>query len=122
VKTKSRRPRTSEVMGMRFVRDGIRDSIRDDTVFLLERDDGLDLLEWLGLGRPEFGAIEARVLAPLCRRRLWPMPRNVDAAVVEIDPRDGTRRQRPAGTLCRWTLRLLQLAEQGDRQSIISFG
>jgi hypothetical protein len=37
---------------------------------------GLDLLEWLGLGRPAFGAVDVRELLPLCRRRLWPIPRN----------------------------------------------
>lgn len=37
---------------------------------------GLSFFEWLGLGRPEFGAIPSRELAPLCRRRLWPIPRN----------------------------------------------
>jgi hypothetical protein len=42
----------------------------------MPRDTGLAFLEWLGLGRPEFGAVSARALAPLCRRRLWPMPRN----------------------------------------------
>ena len=35
------------------------------------REEGLALLDWLGLGRPEFGAIPARELAPRCRRRLW---------------------------------------------------
>jgi hypothetical protein len=40
------------------------------------RQEGLDLLEWLGLGRPEFGAIRARELAPRCRRRLWAIERN----------------------------------------------
>jgi hypothetical protein len=42
----------------------------------LPRREALDLLEWLGLGRPEFGAVEVRVLLPLCRRRLWPERRN----------------------------------------------
>lgn len=42
----------------------------------LPRERALDLFEWLGLGRPEMGAIEARALAPVCRRRLWPIPRN----------------------------------------------
>lgn len=42
----------------------------------LPRETALDLFEWVGLGRPEMGAIEARALAPLCRRRLWPIPRN----------------------------------------------
>lgn len=52
------------------------------TPFLeVRRRDALDLLAWLGLDRPEFGAIEARELLPLCRRRLWLVDRNVDAAV-----------------------------------------
>ncbi len=42
----------------------------------LPRSEGLDLLDWLGLGRPEFGAIAARDLAPRCRRRLWNIERN----------------------------------------------
>lgn len=42
----------------------------------LPRSEGLDLLDWLGLGRPEFGAIAARELAPRCRRRLWNIERN----------------------------------------------
>ncbi len=42
----------------------------------LPRSEGLDLLDWLGLGRPEFGAISARELAPRCRRRLWADARN----------------------------------------------
>lgn len=42
----------------------------------LPRTEGLDLLDWLGLGRPEFGAIAARELAPRCRRRLWDIARN----------------------------------------------
>ena len=36
----------------------------------MPREEGLALLEWLGLGRPDFGAIPARDLAPRCRRRL----------------------------------------------------
>ncbi len=47
-----------------------------ETLLELPRTEALALLEWLGLGRPEFGAIEVRVLLPLCRRRLWPEPRN----------------------------------------------
>lgn len=43
----------------------------------LPRPDALALLEWLGLGRPDFGAIEVNILLPLCRRRLWPEPRNL---------------------------------------------
>lgn len=40
-------------------------------MMVVRRDVGLALLEWLGLGRPDFGAIAARELAPRCRRRLW---------------------------------------------------
>jgi hypothetical protein len=42
----------------------------------IPRAQGLDLLESLGLGRPDFGAIAARELAPRCRRRLWAIARN----------------------------------------------
>lgn len=45
-------------------------------VLELPRPAALSLLEWLGLGRPEFGAVEVSILLPLCRRRLWPEPRN----------------------------------------------
>jgi hypothetical protein len=45
------------------------------------RAEGLDLLDWLGLGRPDFGAIPARELAPRCRRRLWNVDRNADASL-----------------------------------------
>jgi hypothetical protein len=42
-------------------------------VFLdLDRSAGLDLVEWLGLGRAEFGALTASDLLARCRRRLWP--------------------------------------------------
>jgi hypothetical protein len=61
----------------------------------LSREDGLDLLEWLGLGRPEFGAIDVRELLPLCRRRLWPEPRNVDPERCDVSGAT----VRPAGAL-----------------------
>lgn len=46
---------------------------------VLTRREGLELLEWLGLGRPEFGALPVREIAPRCRRRLWPIARNARA-------------------------------------------
>ena len=64
---------------MRFALDGQR------ALLELSRDDGLDLLEWIGLGRAEFGAVEVSVLLPLCRRRLWPEARNVDPARLGAD-------------------------------------
>lgn len=78
---------------------------------VLPRDSALDLLEWLGLGRPEFGALSGRELAPLCRRRLWPLPRNLDAA----------RGDRPRGTLRTLTAQLLQVAEEADERAV-TFG
>lgn len=50
----------------------------------LPRAEGLALLDWLGLGQPEFGAIKARELAPLCRRRLWAVARNAEPRMREI--------------------------------------
>lgn len=47
----------------------------------VRREEGLDLLDWLGLGRPDFGAIPARELAPRCRRRLWDVERNAHASL-----------------------------------------
>jgi hypothetical protein len=49
------------------------------------RAEGLALLEWLGLGRPEFGALDVRELLPRCRRRLWPERRNLaEPRLVEL--------------------------------------
>lgn len=83
----------------------------ESTPMALPRAEGLDLLEWLGLGRPEFGALTGRKLAPLCRRRLWPMPRNLDPA----------RGDRPRGTLRMRTAQLLALAEQAGER-VVMFG
>lgn len=69
----------------------------------LAREHGLDLLEWLDLGRTEFGAIEARKLAPLCRRRLWDVERNANPV------------------LRGWTSQLLSIAEAAGER-IILFG
>jgi hypothetical protein len=78
----------------------------------LGRDDALDLLQWLGLERPEFGAVRRSELAALCRRRLWPMPRNIDPAVPN---------RRPAGTLRAATADMLAFVEQFDG-SHVTFG
>jgi hypothetical protein len=59
-----------------------RDRVREASPMLdVPRDEGLALLEWLGLGRPEFGAIPARELAPRCRRRLWDIARNANPSL-----------------------------------------
>jgi hypothetical protein len=57
---------------MRFIAFGVPSA----AALVVSRREGLELLDWLGLGRPEFGAIDANDLAPRCRRRLWPIPRN----------------------------------------------
>lgn len=92
--------------------------VERECMMTLRREDALDLLDWIGLPREDFGAIDARQLAPLCRRRLWPMPRNVDAAVHGRRP-DGTLFVvRPAGTLRRWTEILLRLAEHAGQGTV----
>jgi hypothetical protein len=78
---------------------------------LVPRAEALDLLDWLGLGRPEFGAIDARELAPRCRRRLWPLPRNLDPA----------KAGRPRGTLRQRTAQLLAVAEEAGELPV-TFG
>lgn len=67
----------------------------------LDREQGLDLLEWLDLGRGEFGAIEARELAPRCRRRLWDVGRNANPV------------------LRGWTSQLLAIAESAGERFIL---
>ncbi|MDB4935416.1 MAG: hypothetical protein JWP87_2388 [Labilithrix sp.] len=58
-----------------------RSSLPTERLLDVPRDEGLDLLDWLGLGRPDFGAIPARELAPRCRRRLWDVPRNAQPSL-----------------------------------------
>jgi len=57
---------------LRFMAAGLPNA----PVLDLAREEALDLLDWLGFGRPEFGAIDPRDLAPRCRRRLWDVERN----------------------------------------------
>ena len=75
-------------------------------MMVVPREEGLALLEWLGLGRPDFGAISGRELAPRCRRRLWP----VFAAASGADP---VRVER--------TRELLAIAEQAG-EGMVVFG
>ncbi len=81
----------------------------------VSHEDGLDLLEWLGLGRAEFGAVEVRILLPLCRRRLWPEPRNIDP------PRQRGARTREAGTLQHLTSTLAEIAARTP-EALVHFG
>ena len=90
---------------------------RQAVVLDVPRQDGLDLLAWLGLDQPEFGRMAARALAPLCRRRLWPMARNVDPAQPGIR---GTSRPRAPGTLRAYTQQLLTCL--GAQDGAVVFG
>jgi len=63
---------------IRFASAGVVLSEVASPILEIPRFEGLALLEWLGLGRPDFGAIAARELAPRCRRRLWAVERNDD--------------------------------------------
>jgi hypothetical protein len=93
---------------MRFVLEG--GAPAGGALLALRRVDALDLLEWLGVDRPEFGRIAARELAALCRRRLWPIARNLDAACGA----------RPAGALRAFTEELL--ASLDGSEGAVVFG
>lgn len=71
-----------------------------------------ELLEWLGYGPERFGSMPASDLAARCRRRLWPMPRNMDPA----------KNGRPEGTLRDLTERLLRMAAQASAEDDVMFG
>lgn len=76
-----------------------------------------DLLAWLDLPCEElYGQAPAREVAAKCRRRLWDIPRNHDAALDEIQLSErAVVSGRPAGYLREKTQRLLKLAEMiGD--------
>jgi hypothetical protein len=94
---------TSTFSQIRFAAAGV--VLADVAAPILEipRASGLALLEWLGLGRPDFGAIAARELAPRCRRRLWSVARNDDPA------------------LRRFTSQLLSVAESAG-EGVVLFG
>jgi hypothetical protein len=112
------RRRPQHTHRMRFAREG--EPGEAGVLLDLPREDALDLLEWLGLGRPEFGRIAVRELAPLCRRRLWPMPRNVDEARAIADAAGYRTDRRAAGTLHAWTEELL--GSLANAESAVLFG
>lgn len=88
----------------------------------VDREDGLDLLEWLGLGRAEFGAIEASTLGPLCRRRLWPEPRNARPFVSAAASGGHARaRMRETATLARLASRVVSALKEAAG-AVVHFG
>ena len=112
------RRRSQNTHRMRFALEG--QPVEAGVLLDLPREDALDLLEWLGLGRPEFGRIAARELAPQCRRRLWPMPRNVDEACAIAGAGGNRTERRAAGTLRAWTEELL--GSLANAESAVLFG
>lgn len=81
----------------------------------------LDLLEWLGMPRVEYGHVKATELAAKCRRRLWDEERNHDPVVEGFERKTPGRATlvsfgRDAGYLRNKTERLLQICEAaGDK-------
>lgn len=57
----------------------IREGLVRTGIVSMPREEGMALLDWLGFGRSEFGAVAARELAPRCRRRLWQVHGNTPA-------------------------------------------
>ena len=101
---------------------------RPDTYFELNERDCSDLLQWLWLEPDDFGYLSAPDLAARCRRRTWPIPRNVDPAVLPKNPvpgRGGAVREavagRPAGYLRSCVCALLLLAEKAGPEGQILF-
>ena len=74
----------------------------DHTSFDVPLADTLAMFDSLGLEVTDFGALEARTVAPLCRRRLWPA-------------------RAPRLALRKWIEQLLALAERaGDGMILFS--
>ena len=99
---------------------------RPDTYVQMSPEDCEDFLRWLGYPATDFGFLEARDCAARCRRRLWPISRNMDPAIPSKTQRIGGRllilaNARPAGYLQARTKELLHLAERaGDGKILFS--
>ncbi len=96
---------------------------RPETFFSLPAEDARDLLAWIGYERDVWGALEARDCAARCRRRLWPISRNLDAAREEgcttVQGRKVVVRARPAGYLLAKTEELLTFCERAGDQHLL---
>ena len=94
----------------------------DDQWINISNQNAADLLVWLGLPVEHLvGELPARELAALCRRRLWPEPRNLDPEVPDQISNRFYCFGRPNGYLRQRTAELLHLAElAGD--GLISWG
>jgi len=95
----------------------VRDRLRGGLVTMsLPREEGMALLDSLGFGRSEFGAVAARELAPRCRRLLW--------EVYSNDPAGPRPTSTPSPSIERRRARvreLLTLAEAAG-EDLVMFG
>jgi hypothetical protein len=100
---------------------------RPETFVELDEENSNDLLHWLGMEPDNFGCVEASDLAARCRRRLWPMARNVDPEIAPHSERSGGSAirlmvgGRPEGYLHARTEELLKLAERAGFEGQILF-
>lgn len=91
---------------------------KPETYVAVSEANAIDLLEWLWYPGNVFGCLEAAEVMARCKRRLWPLARNMDPAVPgrEEVGRGGNVRLlvlgREAGFLHSKTEELLKLAER----------
>ncbi len=100
---------------------------KPETFVQLSEVDALDLLRWLDLPAEDFGVVEASELAARCRRRQWPIARNVDQAVPARNVRAVNSNvtyavpARKEGYLRAKTNEILRLAERAGSDGRILF-
>ena len=88
----------------------------------LSNQNAADLLAWLGIASEYLvGDMPARELAALCRRRLWPEPRNIDPEVPAVFSDRFYAFGRLIGYLRQRTADLLHLAEVAG-EGVITWG
>ena len=105
--------------------NGVR-STEDLPEINLCNDNASDLLRWLGLPDELLSEHPARDLAARCRRRMWPIQRNIDPPRKEYaDGGDGQalliRAGRREGYLRHQVERLLQVAQVAG-EGMVSWG
>jgi hypothetical protein len=106
-------------MSVTFHIEGLRPDYDDPATFVNLHNEGAgDLLEWLGLPRQLWGEIDARELAPRCRRRLWDVARNDDAGRAPLVEGRFIDCGRRPGYLRERTAELLRLAERAGEARV----
>lgn len=100
---------------------------KPETFVSLSEVDALDLLQWLGFPAEDFGVVDAPDLAARCRRRQWPLARNIDPALPARNMRAVNSNvsyavpAREEGYLCAKTSEILRLAERAGPEGRILF-